>query len=220
MILDTDGTLLGLFERLPFFWRDLLFDLEGQFEVVERSITRIHDWKMRLVPSPELIFAALNRPPEEVKVLLVGQDPYPNQSHAIGRSFAVPENVVPLPGSLRNIIIEKMADVGGGAPPPTLESWESQGVMLLNTTLTTWHGESGAHLSIGWQVITRRIIEITASQGAVGLLWGKSAHRFESIFSGRAVTGVHPSPLSAYRGFFGSKPFSKINDLLGEPIEW
>lgn len=213
-------TLLDLFSALSAPWRDVLIDLQDHFKDIERKITSESDWSQSLVPIPELIFSALEMTPSEVKVVIVGQDPYPSRTHGIGRAFAVPDTTEPLPGSLKNIFREKVSDVGGREPLPSLADWERSGVMLLNSVLTTRQGESGAHLNIGWQTITRRIIETVANEGAVGLLWGRNASRFSPLFADQVVMGTHPSPLSAHRGFFGSRPFSRVNKLLREPIDW
>jgi uracil-DNA glycosylase len=151
-----------------------------------------------------------------VKVIIVGQDPYPNISDAIGLSFAVPPRKTGLPGSLLNIQKEIMTDIGSTTTADgDLTKWASQGVMLLNRVLTVTAGESGSHSKLGWQEITEKIVAHCANLGAVGLLWGSSARELAHLFSEDClVEGVHPSPLSAHRGFLGSKPFSRVNQLL------
>jgi len=161
-----------------------------------------------------------------VKVIIVGQDPYPNISDAIGLSFAVPPRKTGLPGSLLNIQKEIMTDIGSTTTADgDLTKWASQGVMLLNRVLTVTAGESGSHSKLGWQQITEKIVAHCANLGAVGLLWGSSARELAHLFSEDClVEGVHPSPLSAHRGFLGSKPFSRVNQLLENkgktPIIW
>ena len=213
-------TLLDLFSSLPSPWKEHLVDLEETFDEISRRISTDRGWRDTLIPRPEQIFSALEIAPDKVQVVIVGQDPYPNRSYAMGRAFAVPDSTLTLPGSLRNILKEKIADVGGDLPSPSLKEWEMQGVMLLNSALTTRVGESGAHLNVGWDAVTRRVMECVAKNDAVGVLWGKSAAGFQSLFGARVIIGTHPSPLSAHRGFFGSKPFSRLNDLLRVPIDW
>lgn len=212
--------MLDLYDLLPEAWKS---ELQGSKEIlseVGRRVSADFEWEKRVCPKIEFIFKPFELDPEEVRVVILGQDPYPNRHHAIGRAFAVPNGNAPIPGSLRNIFKEKIADVGGIEPLSNLESWQKQGVMLLNSSLTTIEGRSGAHRGIGWELFTERVIKSIASRGAVGLLWGRDAQRYEDHFSNRSVKGVHPSPLSAYRGFFGSKPFSRVNDLLQDPITW
>ena len=151
-----------------------------------------------------------------MKVIIVGQDPYPNISDAIGLSFAVPARKTGLPGSLLNIQKEIMTDIGSTTTADgDLTKWTGQGVMLLNRVLTVTAGESGSHSKLGWQEITEKIVSHCANLGAVGLLWGLSARELAHLFKEDClVEGVHPSPLSAHRGFLGSKPFSRVNQLL------
>ena len=214
------ATSPSLVNLIPQSWRSHLEDFEELLIQIEARIENEIGRGKRILPDKRDVFAALKMPPESVKVVIVGQDPYPDHRFAIGRSFAVPKECRELPASLRNIFREKVEDVGGEVPTPDLMKWERQGVMLLNRTLTVNEGESNSHQSFGWAQITNRICEISATSGAAAILWGKNASEVSHLFSGRAVTGVHPSPLSAHRGFFGSKPFSKVNSLLAEPIDW
>ena len=182
----------------------------------------------RIVPHPDHVFRALQIAPEDVRVVIVGQDPYPNASHAMGLSFSVPAGTKPLPGSARNIRAELESDVGLTTPDHfDLRSWVSRGVLLLNRHLTSAVGAPGAHQSLGWDRVTNRIIDVLAEthRDWVGIVWGKQAAQLIPRFAGAAVVeSAHPSPLSAHRGFFGSKPFSKTNELLEargqEPVDW
>jgi uracil-DNA glycosylase len=175
-------------------------------------------------PPQDRVFSALECNLDEVKCVIVGQDPYPTGGFAHGLAFSVPNSVKKIPASLQNIFKELQSDLGISAPDSgNLEPWRDRGVLLLNRVLTTEVGRSNAHVDLGWQRVTEAIARACAVRGAVGLLWGKQAQELESLFS-KSVSSVHPSPLSAYRGFFGSRPFSKVNGLLIEqgstPIDW
>jgi uracil-DNA glycosylase len=178
------------------------------------------------IPVVDRIFAPLSIPFDEVKVVIVGQDPYPNPENADGFAFSVRPEVSPLPPSLVNIFKELESDCGVSMPTDgNLERWSQQGVLLINRTLTTTPGQSHAHQRAGWLQITETIISAVARNGAIGILWGGNAHQLSDYFgSDKAIKSAHPSPLSAYRGFFGSKPFSKVNHILAEsgqtPIKW
>jgi len=174
------------------------------------------------------VFRALALAPEKVRVLIVGQDPYPNAAHAMGLSFSVPREVSPLPGSLRNIRIELADDLGGDLPDNgDLSAWLDRGVLLLNRHLTTVVGQPGAHQSLGWDVVTDDLIRalVHCQQNFVAILWGKQAAELEPLLADTPIIrSAHPSPLSAHRGFFGSKPFSRANALLAEAgveqVQW
>lgn len=178
------------------------------------------------IPTIDRIFAPLSTPLDEVKVVIVGQDPYPSAENADGFAFSVRPEVSPLPASLVNIFKELESDLGTVMPNNgNLERWSQQGVLLINRTLTTIPGESHAHQRSGWMEITEAIIREVALRGAVGILWGGNAQQMSDYFdASRVIKSAHPSPLSAYRGFFGSKPFSQCNAMLtaiGEtPITW
>jgi len=177
------------------------------------------------IPDEENIFRALQLPPNEVKVVIVGQDPYPNPRYAMGLAFSIPAGVVPLPQSLKNIFAEIKSDLNIDRTNGDLSDWANQGVLLLNRSLTVKTGKSNSHSDIGWQELTAKIIEIVANLGAVAILWGNDAQKMSHLFSDSDVfKSAHPSPLSAYRGFFGSRPFSKVNRRLEEkglaPIKW
>ena len=177
-----------------------------------------------IAPAQDEIFAALEVPLSEVRCVIIGQDPYPTAGNAHGLAFSIPDEVRRIPASLQNIFKELHSDLGLDIPQSgNLEKWRNQGVLLLNRILTTEIGRSNAHSGLGWQVITKSIAEASADQGAVAILWGKEAQGLAPLFK-ESILSVHPSPLSAYRGFFGSKPFSKVNEALirigRDPIEW
>lgn len=174
--------------------------------------------KADFIPSLDRILAPLSTPIDEVKVVIVGQDPYPNGEYADGFAFSVRPEISPLPASLVNIFKELESDLGTPMPlNGNLERWSQQGVLLINRTLTTVPGESHAHQRSGWMAITEVIIREVASRGAIGILWGGNAQQMsESFDESRVIKSAHPSPLSAYRGFFGSKPFSRSNQILEE----
>lgn len=180
-----------------------------------------------LPPAPET-FAALEAcAPEDVRVLILGQDPYPTPGHAHGLAFSVAPAVTPLPRSLRNIFAEMTEDLGTCPATGDLRSWAAQGVLLLNTALTVPSGDAGGHMKLGWNALTADILaELDRSPRAL-LLWGKPAQKLGARMSNAEhlrIETAHPSPLSARRGFFGSRPFSRVNDWLmtrGQPaIDW
>jgi uracil-DNA glycosylase len=174
------------------------------------------------------VLRAFERPFADVRVLIVGQDPYPTPGHAIGLSFAVDRSVRPVPRSLQNIYRELKDDLGVEPPPHgDLSAWADQGVMLLNRVLTVQPGASGSHRGKGWEAITATAIHALADRGGplVAILWGRDAISLEPMLgSVPVVKSVHPSPLSASGGFFGSKPFSRANALLvkqgAAPVDW
>lgn len=180
------------------------------------------------LPHGDQVLRAFTRPMAEVKVLVVGQDPYPTPGHPIGLSFAVEEHVRPLPRSLANIYKELEADLGiPPAPHGDLSAWQEQGVLLLNRVLTVTPGSPGSHRKQGWEEVTELAIRALVARGGplVALLWGRDAQSLVPMLGAVPyVASPHPSPLSASRGFFGSRPFSRINELLvqqgaGE-IDW
>ena len=180
------------------------------------------------LPEGDRVFAAFRRPLTEVRVLVVGQDPYPTPGHPIGLSFAVEQHVRPLPASLRNIYQELASDLG--VQPPEhgdLSAWSERGVMLLNRSLTVRPGAPASHAGKGWEEVTGCAISALAARGGplVAVLWGRHAQSLKPMLgSVPSVESVHPSPLSAHRGFFGSRPFSRVNQLLVEqgaaPMDW
>jgi uracil-DNA glycosylase len=180
------------------------------------------------LPAGDSVFRAFRRPLADVRVLVVGQDPYPTPGHPIGLSFAVEKHVWPLPRSLVNIYLELRDDVD--VMPPRhgdLSGWADQGVMLLNRVLTVRPGASASHRGRGWEEVTERAITALVERGGpcVAILWGRDAQSLKPMLGQVPwVESVHPSPLSASRGFFGSRPFSRVNTLLEQqgasPIGW
>jgi uracil-DNA glycosylase len=189
---------------------------------IEKILAKIADED--IAPPREEIFRAFNIDLEEVQVVIFGQDPYPTKGNAMGLAFSVPTNVTHIPASLRNIFQELENDLGLRRPlSGDLTSWERSGVLLLNRVLTTRVGEPAAHSNLGWQDITNHIARELGARGVIAILWGKSAQELSEYFS-NYISSAHPSPLSAYRGFFGSKPFSRVNELLitqgRSPVNW
>lgn len=180
------------------------------------------------LPAGEHVLRAFQRPLSEVKVLLVGQDPYPTPGHPIGLSFAVDAHVRPLPRSLTNIYAELQADLGvPPAPHGDLSAWSDQGVMLLNRVLTVAPGAPASHRGWGWEAVTEHAIRTLVARDAplVAILWGRDAAGLRPMLGDTPiVASPHPSPLSARRGFFGSRPFSQVNALLEQqgaaPVDW
>ena len=215
-----------LFNLVPPAWREILGSEEERINEIGIELGRRADLGERILPDRALVFRALEIPPESVKVLIIGQDPYPNASDACGLAFSVRPRNSGLPGSLLNIQKEIITDIGSTKTSDgDLNLWAKQGVMLLNRVLTVSAGESGSHEDLGWQVITEKIARKLAELDRVAVLWGNTAKELAPIFpANNLITGVHPSPLSAHRGFLGSKPFSKVNEMLklkGFPeIEW
>jgi len=182
----------------------------------------------RFLPDGDRVLAAFQRPFDAVKVLIVGQDPYPTPGHAIGLSFAVAPTVRPVPRSLANIFRELTDDLG--VPPPSsgdLTPWSEQGVLLLNRCLTVRPGAPASHRGRGWEAVTDRAIDalVARDQPLVAILWGRDARSLTPRLGGTpTIESAHPSPMSADRGFFGSRPFSRANALLAEqqapPVDW
>ena len=189
-------------------------------EPLEHQILSAYDLvrKGEYIPAIDRIFAPLSTSIDEIKVVIVGQDPYPNADYADGFAFSVRPEISPFPASLTNIFKELESDLGTAMPKDgNLERWSQQGVLLINRTLTTIPGESHAHQRSGWMAITEIIVGEVASRGAVGILWGGNAQQMSEYFDPtRVIKSAHPSPLSAYRGFIGSKPFSQCNAMLEE----
>ena len=180
------------------------------------------------LPAGERVLRAFAQPLAQVRVLIVGQDPYPTPGHPIGLSFAVERDVRPIPRSLANIYRELQTDLGiDPAPHGDLTSWTEQGVLLLNRVLTVAPGQAASHRGWGWEEVTECAIRalVARERPLVAILWGRDAANLRPML-GRtpAITSPHPSPLSASRGFFGSKPFSRANALLEQqgagPVDW
>ncbi|MFF5990093.1 uracil-DNA glycosylase [Prauserella flavalba] len=182
----------------------------------------------RYLPSGDNILRAFKQPFEDVRVLIVGQDPYPTPGHPIGLCFAVAPDVRPLPKSLINIYREYCEDLGHPTPSNgDLTPWTQQGVLLLNRALTVQPGKPNSHQGKGWEEITEQAITALAAreEPMVAILWGSNARRLKPLLGDvPCIESVHPSPLSAHNGFFGSRPFSRANELLEKqgaaPIDW
>ena len=179
-----------------------------------------------IAPPITKVFRVFSKPITNYRVVIVGQDPYPTPGYANGLAFSVDPSIIKLPASLRNIFTEYCSDTGYPLPQNgDLSSWAENGVALLNSSLSLNLRDKKAHLTIGWQAITSAALAALARQGSVAVLWGSHAQKVGSVFdSNSRIDSVHPSPLSAYRGFFGSKPFTRCNDLLvarnQRPINW
>lgn len=180
------------------------------------------------LPAGANVLRAFSRPFDDVRVLVLGQDPYPTPGHAVGLSFSVAPDVRPVPRSLANIFTEYSADLGHPTPSTgDLSAWADRGVLLLNRVLTVEPGKPASHRRRGWEAVTTQAITalVARSKPLVSVLWGKDAASVAPLLgSGPIVESAHPSPLSASRGFFGSRPFSAVDDhlrALGEdPIDW
>ncbi len=227
------GTLAGMVDKglMAPDWAEAMAPVEdriarmGQFLREEVAAGRGY------LPAGDHVFRAFQRPLAGVRVLIVGQDPYPTPGHPIGLSFAVDPHVWPLPRSLVNIYVELRSDLGV-VPPRSgdLRPWSDQGVMLLNRVLTVRPGESASHRGRGWEEITEHAIATLVRRAEAGspcaaILWGRDAQSLKPALGPIPwVESVHPSPLSASRGFFGSRPFTRVNRLLveqgAEPVDW
>lgn len=202
---------------------------------VEDDIHRLGDFLRQetaegrgYLPAGENVLRAFRAPLRDVRVLIVGQDPYPTPGHPIGLSFAVEKHVRPVPRSLQNIYRE-LADDLGITPPEhgDLSAWTDNGVLLLNRVLTVRPGEAASHRGKGWEAVTDHAIRtlVARDQPLVAILWGKDAQGLKPLLGDTPVIeSAHPSPLSARRGFFGSKPFSRANEVLAgrgaKPVDW
>ena len=180
------------------------------------------------LPAEPDVLRAFTQPLDEVRVLLVGQDPYPTPGHAVGLAFSVAPHVRPLPRSLRNVLLERRDDLGLPVPASgDLSPWSGAGVLLLNRVLTVAPGAPGSHRGRGWEEVTAAAVRGLAARGGplVAVLWGRDAQALvPALEDVPLVTSAHPSPLSASRGFFGSRPFRRADDMLraqgGRPVDW
>ncbi|MBF6436207.1 uracil-DNA glycosylase [Nocardia cyriacigeorgica] len=182
------------------------------------------------LPAGENVLRAFQRPFEAVRVLIVGQDPYPTPGHPMGLSFSVAPDVSPIPRSLANIFAEYSKDLGHPTPScGDLSPWSDQGVLLLNRVLTVSPGQPASHRGKGWEIVTEQAIRalVARDEPLVAILWGRDAQTLKPALAEAEVPYIesaHPSPLSASRGFFGSRPFSRVNELLdelgAEPVDW
>lgn len=213
-------------------WKSILaeeFEKEYFHQLVKKVKTAYQT--QEIWPKGQDIFNAFNHCPfDQLKVVILGQDPYPTPGHAHGLCFSVHEKVKPLPKSLNNIFKEIKSDLNIDPPENgNLERWAKQGVFLLNTVLTVEAHNANAHRNFGWQEFTDTVIQKIASHknGIIFILWGSQAHKKQELIDTskhHILKSVHPSPLSAHRGFFGCKHFSKTNELLisqdKTPINW
>jgi uracil-DNA glycosylase len=209
-------------------WAQALAPVEGRISAMGDFLRAELEQGRGYLPAGPDVLRAFTRPMADVRVLVVGQDPYPTPGHAVGLSFSVAPHVRPLPRSLVNIYRELQADLG--CPPPStgdLTPWADQGVLLLNRVLTVRPGEAGSHRGRGWEEVTECAIRALAARGGplVAILWGRDAQGCAPMLPGVPhLTSVHPSPLSADRGFFGSRPFSRANAALAAqgalPVDW
>lgn len=214
--------------RMAADWAAALDPVAEQLAAVERFVEAERSSGIEVLPAGDRVLAALERPMADARVLIVGQDPYPTPGHPIGLSFATSAEVRPLPRSLKNIYRELSDDLG--IPPAAhgdLTAWADRGVLLLNRVLTVRAGAAGSHQRRGWEAVTARAITALAERGGplVAILWGKPAQTLGPLLGDvPRIESAHPSPLSASRGFFGSRPFSRANAALAEQgaaaIDW
>ncbi|WP_424696133.1 uracil-DNA glycosylase [Granulicatella elegans] len=212
-------------------WKEILAEeMEKDYYQQLQAFVQKRRAEVRVFPEEKNVFNALKLTPfESVKVVILGQDPYHGFGQAHGLSFSVQKGT-PLPPSLKNIYKELQEDIGGELPiEGDLSHWAKQGVLLLNTVLTVEEGNANSHKRKGWERLTNRLIESLneLKHPVIFILWGKPAQDKEKLITNPnhvLLKAPHPSPLSAYRGFFGSKPFSKVNDILIQqgqtPIRW
>ena len=209
-------------------WAAALEPMAGPIRALGEFLGAEVDAGQGFLPAAPNVLRAFDAPFADVRVLIVGQDPYPTPGHPIGLSFAVDPAVRPLPRSLQNIYRELGTDLG--IPTPAhgdLTAWTEHGVLLLNRVLTVRPGAAGSHRGKGWEAVTEAAIRALVARGTplVAILWGRDAENLRPLLGDTPViVSAHPSPLSARRGFFGSRPFSRANTLLAElgadPIDW
>ncbi|WP_072313002.1 uracil-DNA glycosylase [Agrococcus sp. Marseille-P2731] len=227
-------TARPLAELVEAGWADALAPVEHVVHDLGERLRAETAAGRHYLPAGERVLRAFTQPLEDVRVLIVGQDPYPTPGHPIGLSFAVEEHVRPLPRSLQNIYRELHDDLGiAPAEHGDLSAWSEQGVLLLNRVLTVGAGQPASHRGWGWEQVTeaaiRALVDRRGPDGSpaplVAILWGAQAQSLTPLLEGASViASPHPSPLSARRGFFGSRPFSRANDALvaqgAHPIDW
>jgi uracil-DNA glycosylase len=216
-------------------WADALEPVAGRIAAMGDFLRAEVAAGRRYLPAGENVLRAFKQPFAEVRVLIVGQDPYPTPGHAVGLAFSVAPEVRPLPASLVNIFREYSDDLG--YPTPTtgdLSPWAERGVLLLNRVLTVQPGKPGSHRGKGWEEVTEQAIRALAARNSAGrvggeplvaILWGRDARTLVPLLEGiPSIESAHPSPYSAANGFFGSRPFSRANHLLeqegAEPVDW
>ncbi len=215
------GCSVSLFDQLHPEWKVALNHLHDALDLIDSQLD-----PSTLAPDYDNVMRALTTPIDSIRVVIFGQDPYPTPGYANGLAFSVKPEISKLPASLKNIFTELESDLGG--PMSTngdLTRWANQGVLLQNRILTTQSGATMSHKNLGWQKFTDEVARVLGSRSVIAILWGKNAQELELYFKAELViTSPHPSPLSAYRGFFGSKPFSRVNAILvaqgQSPISW
>lgn len=209
-------------------WADALAPVEDEVHRIGDLLREESAAGRPWLPAGDAILRAFQEPFDEVKVLVVGQDPYPTPGHPMGLSFSVQPDVRPLPRSLVNLYAELEADLGvPPAPHGDLTAWAEQGVLLLNRVLTVGVGAPASHRGLGWERVTEQAIRALVDRDAplVAVLWGRQAQGLQPLLGDvPVVASAHPSPLSASRGFFGSRPFSRVDDHLealgARPVDW
>lgn len=209
-------------------WAPALGPVAGQVASIGEFLRAEGSAGRSYLPAGDRVLRAFQQPLDQVRVLIVGQDPYPTAGHAVGLSFSVDPSVRPLPKSLTNIFRELVDDLGVPMPPTgDLSPWAERGVLLLNRVLTVRPGTPGSHRGKGWEAVTDAALAALAARGGplVAILWGRDARNLaQALGSVPRIESPHPSPLSASSGFFGSAPFSRANALLAEqgadPVDW
>lgn len=217
---------MSIVNELPIHpsWIPVLEPVAGVIEELSAFLAEQDDY----LPASQDIFRVFTYPFDTVKVLIVGQDPYPTPGHAMGLSFSTQSGVRPLPRSLSNIFKELSMDLGIAVPRDgDLSAWSRQGVALFNRVLTVAPGHPASHKGRGWEAVTEVAIRALAqrTQPLVAILWGKQAQTCQAFLGDTpCICSPHPSPLSASRGFFGSRPFSQANEILlslgASPVDW
>jgi len=212
---------VSLFDQLHPEWKVALNHLHDALNLIDSQLD-----PSTLAPDYENVMRALTTPIDSIRVVILGQDPYPTPGYANGFAFSVSPEISKLPASLKNIFIELASDLGAQmSTNGDLSRWADQGVLLLNRVLTTQSGETMSHKNLGWQKFTDEVARVVGSRSVIAILWGKNAGELTHCFKpALVIESPHPSPLSAYRGFFGSKPFSRVNAILvaqgQSPISW
>ncbi|RJO74959.1 uracil-DNA glycosylase [Nocardia panacis] len=211
-------------------WAEALAPVEDRITAMGEFLRTENTEGRGYLPAGENVLRAFQRPFAAVRVLIVGQDPYPTPGHAMGLSFSVAPDVSPVPRSLANIFSEYTKDLGHPTPSSgDLSPWSDQGVLMLNRVLTVQPGQPASHRGKGWEAVTEQAIRalVARDEPLVAVLWGRDAASLKPTLTQGDVPYIesaHPSPLSASRGFFGSRPFSRVNELLdelgAEPVDW
>jgi len=209
-------------------WASALEPVEGQIAAMGDFLRQEIASGRKYLPAGKNVLRAFKQPFDDVKVLIVGQDPYPTPGHPVGLSFSVDPKVRRLPGSLVNIFREYSQDLGYPTPATgDLSPWAERGVLLLNRVLTVEPGKPGSHRGKGWETVTEQAIRALAARNKplVAILWGRDARSLAPVLGDvPRIESAHPSPMSASYGFFGSQPFTRANQLLqrqnGQPVDW